>query len=196
VPKPKATEVIVHRIDLQPSMKESMDNFLIGKTVTNALQAVGSIASAAGPALAVLVGWWIADKTLDDLKGGLDKIVENTRGKISEGAAADYQAISAFLYPMTYPLDYHAMGLFKKGPDGKKTNIKLKWMRKRFQAFMNQTQQVMFIAEMQKQNKTPAEAWALFYPWEEMENEAVAELNKIISSRGWVWDLITPNPKE
>lgn len=67
MPKPKPTEVIVHRIDVQPSLKESMDAFLIGKTATNAIAAAGSVLAAAGPALGVIAAWWLADRALDEV---------------------------------------------------------------------------------------------------------------------------------
>ena len=73
MPKPKPTEVIVHRLDLQPSVKESMDNFLIGKTFTNTIQAVGGLVDGLGPALAVIAGWFLADKAIDEV---LDKITD------------------------------------------------------------------------------------------------------------------------
>lgn len=80
-PKPKPTEVIVHRIDLQPSLKDSMDAFLIGKTATNALQGVGTILTAAGPALGVLMGWYLADRALDEV---VDAITGAITKKVKE----------------------------------------------------------------------------------------------------------------
>lgn len=65
MPKPKATEVIVHRLDMQPSLKDSVDTFLVGKTLTNAVSAVGSVLSGLGPALGVIATWYLADKALD-----------------------------------------------------------------------------------------------------------------------------------
>ena len=67
MPKPKPTEVIVHRIDLQPSVKDSMDAFLIGKTVTNLVAAAGSVVAALGPALGVIATWWLADRAIDEV---------------------------------------------------------------------------------------------------------------------------------
>jgi len=102
--------------------------------------------------------------------------VSSVRTVISQDAANQYQAITAYLYPLSWPLDYEDMGEFKKSPNGEKTTLSARFMRRRFQAFMNQTQQSMFISEMERLNLTPAEAWALFYPWDEMQNEAIYEL--------------------
>jgi len=73
VPKPKPTEVIVHRIDLQPGVKDSFDAFLVGKTATNAVSAIGSVLSAFGPALGALVAAWIA-------KEGVEAAIEKVTG--------------------------------------------------------------------------------------------------------------------
>lgn len=77
MPKPKATEVIVHRLDLQPSMKESMDTFLIGKTLTNAVSAVGSLLAPFSSVLGALAAAWIA-------KEGAEAAVDKVTGYFEE----------------------------------------------------------------------------------------------------------------
>ena len=112
MPKPTPTEVIVHRLDLQPSLKDSMDAFLIGKTATNALQGVGTILSAAGPALGVLAAWWIADKTLDQVvdeftgyfeKKGKDIVEDRYGSELSK-----YQLVMATLESCSDHTDFIA----------------------------------------------------------------------------------------
>ena len=82
MPKPKATEVIVHRVDLQPSLKESLDSFLIGKTLTNTLQGIGSIVNGLGPALGVIAGWYLADRAIDEVVDTLTGWATRTGQKI------------------------------------------------------------------------------------------------------------------
>lgn len=69
MPKPRADKVVVHRLDLQPSLKESLDTFLIGRTVTNGMQGIGAMLAPFGPALSVLVGAWIAK---EGVEGAID----------------------------------------------------------------------------------------------------------------------------
>jgi len=101
MPKPKATEVIVHRIDLQPSMKESMDAFLIGKTATNALQGVGTILSAFGPALGAIAAAWIAKEGIEGAIDAATNYFEKKGEEIVEAKYGDemqkYQLVCATL---------------------------------------------------------------------------------------------------
>ena len=101
MPKPKPTEVIVHRIDLQPSLKDSMDAFLIGKTATNALQGVGTVLSAFGPAASVLLGWYLADKALDEVIDAVTGYFSDKGREIAEDRYGDsknhYQLVCATL---------------------------------------------------------------------------------------------------
>jgi len=43
MPRAKADEVIIHRLDMQPGVKESLDAYLAASAATNALSAAGSI---------------------------------------------------------------------------------------------------------------------------------------------------------
>lgn len=87
MPKPKPTSVLVHRLDLQPSVKDSLDSFLIGKTVTNTLQGIGSIVNGFGPALGAIAVWYLADRTLDEV---VDKASDYFRRKGKEIADERY----------------------------------------------------------------------------------------------------------
>jgi len=103
VPKPKPTEVIVHRIDLQPGVKESVDAFLVGKTATNAVSAIGSVLSAFGPALGALAAAWLAkegiEAALDKVYGYFEKkgrdIVEERYGSEMEKYKLVYATIQS-----------------------------------------------------------------------------------------------------
>ena len=101
MPKPKPTEVIVHRIDLQPSIKDSLDAFLIGKTATNALQGVGSVLSAFGPALGAIAAAWIAKEGIEGAFDAVTDIIEKKADEIVESKYGDelqkYQLVCSTL---------------------------------------------------------------------------------------------------
>lgn len=100
-PKPKPTEVIVHRLDLQPSLKDSMDAFLIGKTATNALQGIGTILTAAGPALGAIAAAWIAKEGIEGAIDAATGYFEEKGKEIHEAKYGDemqkYQLVCATL---------------------------------------------------------------------------------------------------
>ena len=124
MPKPKPTDVIVHRIDLQPSVKESLDAFLIGKTATNALQGLGSVFSAFGPALAVVATWWLADRAIDEVvdtvTGALEKKGEEIAQERYAPQMEHYRLVMATLESCANNDDFKAQynGVIKiiKGP--------------------------------------------------------------------------------
>ena len=174
MPKAKADSVQSLRIELQETERAALEASLTAGGISNVLQGIGAALLPFQGAFTALAVAFLADEIGDEAKKFLDKYAVNPiRDELTAGAQEQYQTITAYLYPLSWPIDYEAAGRFKKGPDGKKTDLPTKFMRQRFQAFMNQTQQVMFISEMERQNKTPAEAWALFYPWDEMINEGI-----------------------
>ena len=74
MPKAKPTQVIVHRIELQETERDTLEAALAGSFVTNGVSAIGSVFSGIGSALApfrdiftALGALWIADKTLEEL---------------------------------------------------------------------------------------------------------------------------------
>ena len=100
MPKSKPDSVVVHRIELQQHERESLDNFLIGKTATNALSAVGSVLTPFAGAIGAIVAAYIAkegvDKFNDAWKGFFtragEEIVEPYRDE-----SQYYRAVMAYL---------------------------------------------------------------------------------------------------
>ena len=196
MPKRAADSVQSIRIELQETERAALEASLTAGGIANLLHGVGAVLLPFQGAFTALMAAWLAGEIVDEVKEQLDKVIGGVRGEISKEGAQQYQAITAYLYPLSWDsFDYEEAGEFKKGPDGKKTTLPAKWMRQRFQAFMNQTKQSMFISEMERLNTTPAEAWSLFYPWDEMVNEAIYHTNQAVSRTSWWLDLITPNPK-
>ena len=69
MPKAKPTQVIVHRLELQQSERDTLEAALAGRFVTNAVTATGSVLSGIGTmlvpfsgALTAIAGLWIAEK--------------------------------------------------------------------------------------------------------------------------------------
>ena len=195
MPKAKPDSVQSVRIELQETERAALEAGLAAGGIANLLHGIGAVLLPFQGAITALAAAWIAGEIAEEAKEALDKIVGRNREVLSSSANEQYQAITAWLYPRTLPLDLEEARAFKKGPDGKKTTLPSRFMRRRFQAFLNQTQQTMFISHMESQNLTLAEAWAIFYPWEEAQNEAIYEINQTVSGISWFYDLITPNPE-
>lgn len=81
MPRAKPTEVIVHRIDMQPALKESVDAYLAASALTNAVSAAGSVLTgvlaAFAPALGGIVAAMIA-------KEGVEKLAAKVTSKFEE----------------------------------------------------------------------------------------------------------------
>lgn len=71
MPKPRPDSVVVHRFDLQPSLKDSLDNYLVGQTVTNGMSAIGGMIAPFSGAIAAIVAAWIAK---EGIEGAIDKM--------------------------------------------------------------------------------------------------------------------------
>ena len=63
--KSRPTQVIVHRIELQQHERESLDSFLIGKTITNGVSAVGTLLAPFGRVLGAVAAAWIAKEGVE-----------------------------------------------------------------------------------------------------------------------------------
>lgn len=92
MPKSKPDSVVVHRIELQQHERESLDNFLIGKTVTNAVSAIGSVLTPFAGAIGAIVAAYIA-------KEGVEKFNEAWQGyyaRVGEDIVEPYRNESQY----------------------------------------------------------------------------------------------------
>lgn len=64
--------VIVHRIELQESERDTLKLFLMGKTVTNGLNGAGTLLNGLSPIIAAIVAWWVAQFTFEEFKQWID----------------------------------------------------------------------------------------------------------------------------
>lgn len=193
MPKKPVKDVQGIRFELQQSERDALEAYMAGSTITGLLNGIGNALMPFSGAITALAAAWIAGEIADEAKEFLDGIVNKNRDAMASPANDSYSAIVAYLYPLSWPIDKEDAGRFKKSPNGKKTTIPQKWMRKRFQDFINQTQQTMFISQMETQNLTPAEAWSLFFPISEMENEAIYNVNRAASTLPFIGWLV-PDP--
>lgn len=191
MPKAKPDSVQSIRIELQETERAALEASLAAGGIANLLHGIGAVLLPFQGAITAFAAAWLAGELADEVKEQLDKVVGGLRGSIQEPTAQNYQEITAVLYPLSFPLssdDNSMLRSFSRGlPDST--------LRVRFNAFILQTEQVMFISEMEVQNLTPSESWSLFYPWDEMLNDSIYDANRTVSRTNWFVDLITPDPK-
>lgn len=92
MPKAKPDQVVVHRVELQEKEREMLENYIL---INGGIRAIGAVGSVVGPAMAAvagpLVGWYIAQWTIDDYKEWLDTRVEGVRNLYANPAINVYQ---------------------------------------------------------------------------------------------------------
>ena len=191
MPKAKPDSVQSIPIELQETERAALEASLAAGGIANLLHGIGAVLLPFQGAITAFAAAWLAGELADEVKEQLDKVVGGLRGSIQEPTAQNYQEITAVLYPLSFPLssdDNSMLRSFSRGlPDST--------LRVRFNAFILQTEQVMFISEMEVQTLTPSESWSLFYPWDEMLNDSIYDANRTVSRTNWFVDLITPDPK-
>jgi hypothetical protein len=111
MPKAKPDQVVVHRIELQQHERESLDNFLIGKTVTNAVGALGSVLSGLGPAIGAIVAAYIAKEGIDKFNDAWKNYFTKAGAQLAEPAQDEwdyYRAVASFLMAQSSLADCEA----------------------------------------------------------------------------------------
>lgn len=194
--KPKPDQVVVHRLDLQPSLKQSLDDaIMIGaatKTLSAAATAISGIATGFGTLLAAGFGAYVASWAAGEIKEEvLDPIVENIRSNIADDQVQAHGSIAAFVTSLSWSMSWEDVRtqwqdfltsdlgreLANTPPLGE-TNI----MNRCF-AFLSLfwlgrgPDQVAYYEGTGQWagqgSKSPAEAWAEWYPVEEAINDGV-----------------------
>ena len=105
MPKAQPTQVIVHRIELQQTERDTLEAALAGRFVTNAVSATGQVFTGLGNLLSpfrdvftAIGALWLADKTLDQIKETWQASIEAGQSWIANRyGAGDYEEICAFL---------------------------------------------------------------------------------------------------
>ena len=112
MPKAKPTQVIVHRLELQQTERDTLEAALAGKFVTNAVGAAGSViggfANVLKPfegAITALAVLWIGDRALDEILGAAKDLGEKQKKdneESYEGWGAKVIAYVSALLTATY----------------------------------------------------------------------------------------------
>lgn len=198
MPKKACSDLRGIRFELQQSERDTLEAYLAANGIGQVLQGVGAILAPFSAAFAVFIAAYLADEIVGDVKDVLDGIVDRNREALAQPANDSYMAITAYLTPLSWPLDIEAAKTFKKSPDGNKTVIPQRFMRRRFQQFLTMIAAAtpLFRVHVIEAGKTPAETWAEFYPYEEMQNDAIFYINQNVRASGWFARLITPEPTQ
>lgn len=85
MPKAKADSVIIHRIDVQPGVKESLDAYLAASALTNAVSTVGATLTGMLAAIAAPMGGILAALVA---KEGIEEIAGRAAEKFREAGDA------------------------------------------------------------------------------------------------------------
>ena len=196
MPKKACSDLQGIRFELQQSERDTLEAYLAANGVGQVLQGVGAVLAPFSAAFAVFVAAYLADEIVGQAKTVLDGVVDRNRETLAQPANDSYMAITAYLTPLSWPLDLEAAKTFKKSPDGQKTAIPQRFMRRRFQQFITMIGGAtpMFRVHVIEAGMTPAESWALFYPYEEMQNDAIYEVNQSVGRLGPFFRWIVPEP--
>ncbi len=85
MPRAKADSVVIHRLDVQPGVKESLDAYLAASALTNAVGTAGQILTGMFSALAVPMGGILAALVA---KEGIEEIAAAAADKFREAGEA------------------------------------------------------------------------------------------------------------
>tara|TARA_R100001163_G_C5066426_1_gene204834 strand:- start:67 stop:771 length:705 start_codon:yes stop_codon:yes gene_type:complete len=194
--KAKPDQVVVHRIDLQPSLKQSLDDAIMlnaaTKTLSAGATAIAGIATGMGGLLAAGFGAYVAAWGAGQIADAvLDPIVEQNRANVAAAQIQGHGSVAAFVTSLNWSMPWEEVRsqwsefltsdlgqeLIRTPPTGQE-NI----MNRCF-AFLSQfwlgrgPDQVAYFEGTgqfaQNGPKTPAEAWADWYPIEEAINDGV-----------------------
>ena len=95
MPKAKSNQVITHRIELQNTERELLETAVLanaaGKTLSGVAMAMGTAIAGLGqmiaPAMGALTAWYIADKTIDEIR----ELGERQKTGMEENLAEAYE---------------------------------------------------------------------------------------------------------
>lgn len=186
MPKKPCDSIQGLRIELQQSEREALQMASAAQSIGSIMGGIGALLMPFQGAFTAFMTAWLAGEIADEVKEALDNIIQRNRTLLASNAAEEYSAFAAHLYPQSWPLDVAA------NREWIKSEVSLDWMRNRMYVFLSTS--TMTTAAPMSSLGTPAEAWALFFPYEEMENEAIYHTNRLVNSMSWFHGLITPEP--
>lgn len=192
MPRAKPTEVIVHRIDMQPALKESVDAYLAANALTNALSAAGGlftgVLAAFAPALGGIVAAMIAKEGIEELAGKVTQKFE----EMGDAAVAPlreagdyYQAIGRALIVHTGPLfkpEWESLLANVYGRPLDTMNKDIKWVYDAAYPFWSASSQMSTAWIRDMQTPPPqghfAPRFKAYFPVSRLKSYAIAEAKK------------------
>lgn len=193
MPKSKCDSMQGLRIELQQTERDALQAIAAGSTIGDILGGLGALLMPFQGAITAFTAAYLAGEIAEEVKEQLDKLVTRNRAALAGGAEDQYAAFTAYLYTQSWPLNASEASAFISSPD---SGITLNWLKERMEAFIRTSQQST--AAPMSTLGTPAEAWAIFYPYDELQNEAIYHINQSVQSQsgplGIFLRAITPNP--
>jgi hypothetical protein len=193
MPKAKCDSIQGVRIELQQTERDALQLATAGSAVGDILTGLGNALMPFQGAITAFVAAYLAGEIAEEVKEELDKVVSKNREALAGNAEDQYATFTSYLYTKSWPLNSTDAKAFVMDLDN---GISLKWLRTRMVSFINTTQRDT--AAPMSSLGTPAEAWAIFYPYEELQNEAIYQINQLAQSQtgplGVLLRAITPNP--
>ena len=206
--------MIVHRIDLQPSLKQSLDDAIVIRGVSQSVlglgHAIGGIAAGLGSFLAAGFGAYVAAWAAGEIKEKLDKVVQQNRENIAANQIQAHGNVTAFVSSLNWSMTWQEVlgnwrvfqatdlgqSLFHTLPSGDEN------IMSRLYAFLRHfwqersTSASEYIAGTGSfaldGPKTPTEAWADWYTIDEAINDGVYSATQGQPIRSTIRDATKP----
>lgn len=178
MPKAKPDQVVVHRIELQETERDTLKLYLMGRTVTSGLQGVGTLFNGLSPIVAAVVGWWIAQFTIDEFKNWIDENISGIRSAHYPHVAEAWEYLHNGMGSLSWAED-ETTGTWRDGiqigliyDDAKNlfgnSSFRAKDIEFAFgfqvQPFIDNFSALRARELMMSQNKTVQDAWAEWWP--------------------------------
>lgn len=193
MPKAKCTSVQGVRIELQETERDALQLATAGSAAGDILTGIGNLLMPFQGAITAFTAAYLAGTIAPEVMERLDRIVAKNRVALAGEAETQYSTFTAYLYTQSWPIDTTEARAFIVDADN---GISFDWLRQRMYAFLK-TASADTAAPLSSLG-TPAEAWAQFYPYDELQNEAIYHLNQRVQSQrgplGVFLRAITPNP--
>jgi len=178
MPKAKADQVVVHRIELQETERDTVKLYLLGRTITNGVNSVGNALNGLGPIMGAVVAWWIAQFTVEEFKAWIDENIGSIRSAHFPHIAEAWDYIDNGLGSLTFMTDSET-GTWREGIqvgllyDNARMMFGSRYTEEQdidfsigfmIEPFINNFESERARLQMMSQNKTVQDAWREWWP--------------------------------
>ena len=194
LPKTKCDSMQGLRIELQETEREALQVASTASAIGDVLSGLGGLLMPFQGAITAFAAAYLAGDIADEvIERWLNPLVASTRSSLAGEAESQYATFTSYLYTRSWPLDGAAARAFIMDIDN---GISFQWLRQRMVSFVDTA--VVETAAPMSSLGTPAEAWSIFYPYDELQNDAIYQANQVVQNQGGIsglfFRLITPNP--